>query len=105
MAPLGEAVEAGRGARAGGRREALETYGQRLKSLEAIADSCAGVGRVYAIQAGRELRVIVTPDIVTDAVAEQLAIDIASRIERELQYPGHIRVTVIRETRAMSYAR
>ncbi len=92
-------------ARPGARREDLESYVKRLERLEELADSFDGVEKTYAIQAGREIRVMVNTDIVDDAVANQLAYDIACKIEKELDYPGQIKVTVIREMRAVQYAR
>jgi ribonucrease Y len=91
--------------RPGARREALETYVKRLQRLEAIAESFPGVDRCYAMQAGREVRVMVKPDQVDDLGAEVMARDIAKRIEEELQYPGQIKVMVIREHRATEYAK
>ena len=92
-------------ARPGARREALEGYVRRLEKLEKIAAAFTGVERVYAMQAGREVRVVVDPGIVDDLAANQLARQIARRLEDELQYPGQIEVTVIREFRATEYAR
>ena len=105
IAPLVQAADAASGARPGARRESLERYVQRLKALEEIAASFEGVVQAYAIQAGREIRVVVDTDVVTDAVAESLAADVARRIEREMEYPGQIKVTVIREVRAVAIAR
>ena len=93
------------GARPGARRETLEAYIQRLQNLESIADSFAGVEKSFAIQAGRELRIVIIPDAVTDAELTLLARDIAKRIEGELEYPGQIKVSLIRETRAIEYAK
>jgi len=92
-------------ARPGARREDLESYVKRLEKLEDLADSFDGVEKTYAIQAGREIRVMVNTEIVDDAQAEQLSIDIAKKIEEELDYPGQIKVTIIRETRSIQYAR
>lgn len=102
---LVQAADAISGSRPGARREAFETYVKRLTRLEEIAGEFEGVDRASAIQAGREVRVIVVPDRVDDAQAQDLADSIAKRIENELQYPGQIRVTVIRETRATGVAR
>jgi ribonucrease Y len=99
------AADAVSGARPGARRESIENYVKRLEALEKIADSFPGVEKSYAIQAGREVRIMVEPKNVDDARAVQLAADVARRVERELQYPGQIKVIVIRETRAMEYAR
>ena len=93
------------GSRPGARREAFETYVKRLTKLEEIATSYAGVERSFAIQAGRELRIVVVPERIDDAEATKLSDTIARRIETELQYPGQIRVVVIRETRAVDVAR
>jgi ribonuclease Y len=93
-----------RGGRALG-REILETYVKRLEKLEHIADGFKGVQKAFAIQAGRELRIVVEANRVTDDEALWLSRDIAKKIEAELQYPGQIKVTVIRETRAVEYAR
>ena len=92
-------------ARPGARREDLESYVKRLERLEELADSFDGVEKTFAIQAGREIRVMVNTDLVDDARADQLSYDIAERIENELDYPGQIKVTVIREMRAVQYAR
>jgi ribonuclease Y len=83
----------------------LESYVKRLEKLEEIGDSFKGVDKTYAIQAGREIRVIVEPGNVSDSEATFLAQDIAKKIENELSYPGEIKVTVIRETKAVEYAR
>lgn len=91
-------------ARPGARRETLETYIKRLEKLEEISESFEGVEKSYAIQAGREIRVIVQPDKIDDVEAYRLAREITKKIESELNYPGHIKVTVIRETRAVEYA-
>ena len=91
--------------RPGARKESLDTYLKRLENLENIATSFKGVEKCYAIQAGRELRVLVDNDIVSDQQAEKMARDIASKIESELKYPGIVRVTVIRETRIIDYAK
>jgi len=100
-----QACDAISGSRPGARREMVETYIKRLKDLEAIASSFKGVSKSYAIQAGRELRVIVESEKVTDEQADLIAFDIAKRIQNELQYPGQIKVTVIREKRSISYAK
>ncbi len=102
---LVQAADAISGSRPGARREAFETYVKRLTKLEEIANDFPGVDKVNAIQAGREVRVIVVPDKVSDDGAAELAETIAKRIEGELQYPGQIRVTVIRETRATGLAK
>ncbi|HZF66623.1 MAG TPA: ribonuclease Y [Gemmatirosa sp.] len=102
---LVQAADAISGARPGARREAFETYVKRLEGLEKIASSYKGVEKVFAIQAGREVRVVVTPDEVDDVRMGALSEEIARRIEQELQYPGQIKVVVIRETRAVDFAR
>ncbi|NNF83874.1 MAG: ribonuclease Y [Deltaproteobacteria bacterium] len=102
---LVQASDALSGARPGARREILANYLKRLEDLEKIAKSFAGVEKSYAIQAGREVRIIVDNHKITDDVATMLARDIANKVESELSYPGQIRVTVIRETRAVEYAR
>ena len=99
------AADALSAARPGARREMLEGYIKRLQKLEEIGDSFAGVEKTYAIQAGREIRIVVQPEQVNDAEATLLARDVAKRIEQEMVYPGQIRVTVLRETRATEYAR
>ena len=91
--------------RPGARRENVETYIQRLQNLERIADSFEGVEKAYAIQAGREVRIVVRPEKVDDLSSLRMARDVASRIQDEMTYPGEIKVTVIRETRAVDYAR
>jgi ribonuclease Y len=102
---LVQAADAISGSRPGARREAFETYVKRLEGLEKIASSYKGVEKVFAIQAGREVRVIVTPDDVDDVRMGTLTEEIARRIEAELQYPGQIKVVAIRETRAVDFAR
>jgi ribonucrease Y len=100
-----QAADAISGSRPGARREAFETYVKRLSQLETLASEFKGVEKVFAIQAGREVRVVVTPESVDDAAAARLTDEIARKIERELQYPGQIKVVVIRETRAVGVAR
>ncbi len=102
---LVQAADAISGSRPGARRETLEAYIKRLQSLENVAKSFAGVGKAYAIQAGREIRVMVEFDKIDDAMSEQLATDIAEKIQTEMEYPGQIKVTVIREFRAVDYAK
>jgi ribonuclease Y len=104
-AVLVQAADALSGARPGARREMLETYVKRIEELEKIANSFQGIGKSFAIQAGREIRIIVECDKVSDEDAVVLSKDIARKIEKELTYPGQIKVTVIRETRAVEYAK
>ena len=104
-AVLVQAADAISASRPGARRETLESYIKRLEKLEALAQSHKGVEKVYAMQAGREIRVMVKPDDISDAAATVLARDIAKQIEEELQYPGQIKVMVIRESRSVEYAK
>ncbi len=105
LAPIVQVCDAISGARPGARREVVESYIKRLKDLEDLALSYPGVMKTYAIQAGRELRVIVGADKMSDQETEQLSFDISKRIQDEMTYPGQIKITVIRETRAVSYAK
>lgn len=105
IAMLVAAADALSAARPGARRETLETYIKRLEKLEGISESFEGVEKSYAIQAGREVRVMVQPDKIDDSEAYRLAREISKKIESELDYPGHIKVTVLRETRAVEYAK
>lgn len=105
IAPIVQVCDAISGSRPGARREVVEAYIQRLKNLEQIALSYPGVVKTYAIQAGRELRVIVGADKVSDAEADSLSYDLSKKIQEEMTYPGQIKITVIRETRAINYAK
>lgn len=105
ISPIIQVCDAISGARPGARREIVEQYIKRLKDLETLALSYQGVDKTYAIQAGRELRVIVSSEKISDKDAEKLAIDISQKIQNEMTYPGQVKVTVIRETRAVSYAK
>jgi len=105
IAPIVQVCDAISGARPGARREVIEAYIKRLKDLESLALSYPGVMKTYAIQAGRELRVIVGAEKTTDKEAEELSYDIARKIQTEMTYPGQVKITVIRETRAISYAK
>jgi ribonuclease Y len=100
-----QAADALSGARPGARGESLEQYVRRLRELEQIATRHEGVEKVYAMQAGREIRVMVAPTTVDDDRAALLSHEIARQIEKELEYPGQIKVTVIRESRSVEYAR
>jgi len=100
-----EAADAISGARPGARRESLDTYIRRVKALEDIAKEFSGVEQSYALQAGREVRIMVKPEEIDDLAAMRLARDISKRIEETMQYPGQIKVTIIRETRAVDYAK
>jgi ribonuclease Y len=99
---VGDAIS---GACPGARREVIESYIKRLKDMENIAKSHNGVTKTYAIQAGRELRVIVGADQVTDQEAEAMSADIARQIQEEMVYPGQVKITVIRETRSVAFAK
>jgi ribonuclease Y len=105
IAPIVQVCDAISGARPGARREVVESYIKRLKELESLALQYPGVMKTYAIQAGRELRVIVGAEKVTDKEAEGLSFEIARKIQNEMTYPGQIKITVIRETRAVNYAK
>jgi ribonuclease Y len=105
IAPIVQVCDAISGARPGARREVVEAYIQRLNKLEEMAMSYPGVVKTYAIQAGRELRVIVGADKVTDQDADRIAYDLSKQIQNEMTYPGQIKITVIRETRAVSFAK
>ena len=105
IAALVQSADAISGARPGARREPLESYVKRLENLETIAKSFEGVAKTYAIQAGREVRVVVEPDKVDDLFADRLANDIAQKIQEEMEYPGQIKITVIREVRKITYAK
>jgi ribonuclease Y len=102
---LTQAADACSGGRPGARRESLEAYVKRLERIEEIASTKAGVEKVFAMQAGREIRVMVRPDDIDDIGAAVLARDVAKQIEEELTYPGQIRVTVVRESRVTELAR
>jgi ribonuclease Y len=105
IAPIVQVCDAISGARPGARREIVEAYAKRLNDLEALALAYPGVLKTYAIQAGRELRVIVGADKLDDKDTELLSFDIAKKIQEEMTYPGQVKITVIRETRAVSYAK
>jgi ribonucrease Y len=105
IAPIIQACDAISGARPGARREVVESYIKRLKELESLALSYPGVEKTFAIQAGRELRVVVESEKVSDQQAEALAYDISQKIQNEMTYPGQVKVTVIRETRSVSFAK
>lgn len=105
ISPIVQACDAISGARPGARREVVESYIKRLKDLEALALSYPGVEKTFAIQAGRELRVVVESEKISDSQAELLAADISNRIQTEMTYPGQVKVTVIRETRSVAFAK
>ena len=105
LAPIVQVCDAISGARPGAHREVVEAYIKRLNDLENIAMSYPGVTKTYAIQAGRELRVIVGADKIDDKQTENLSNEIAKRIQDEMTYPGQVKITVIRETRSVSYAK
>ena len=105
IAPIVQVCDAISGARPGARREVVESYIKRLKEMEDIAMAHQGVLKTYAIQAGRELRVIVGSEKISDQQAETLSHDIAKKIQDEMTYPGQVKITVIRETRSISYAK
>ena len=105
IAPIVQICDAISGARPGARREIVESYIKRLKDLENLALSYPSVVKTYAIQAGRELRVIVGSEKITDAESEQLSLEIARRVQDEMTYPGQVKITVIRETRSVNYAK
>ncbi len=105
VACLVQAADAISAARPGARRENLENYIKRLEKLESLASSFEGVDRCYAIQAGREIRIMVKPDVITDDKMVILARDICKKIESDLEYPGQIKVNIIRENRAIEYAK
>jgi ribonuclease Y len=105
ISPIVQACDAISGARPGARREVMEQYIKRLKELEQVGLSFEGVEKCYAIQAGRELRVMVDAEKATDERAAQLSFDISQKIEKDMQYPGQIKVTVIREMRSVAYAK
>jgi len=105
ISPLVQACDAISGSRPGARREMMESYIKRLKQLEETANGFKGVNQCFAIQAGRELRVMVDAENVTDERAAELSYEISQKIEKEMQYPGQIKITVIREMRAVAYAK
>ena len=105
LSPIIQVCDAISGARPGARRQVLDSYIQRLKDLEDIAFGFTGVQKAYAIQAGRELRVIVESEKVTDDVAANLSFEISQKIQTDMTYPGQVKVTVIRETRAVNIAK
>ncbi|NNE55140.1 MAG: ribonuclease Y, partial [Flavobacteriales bacterium] len=105
ISPIVQSCDAISGARPGARREVMEQYIQRLRELEDLGLSFDGVNKCYAIQAGRELRVLVDAESVSDEKAAQLSFDISQRIETDMQYPGQIKVTVIREMRSVAFAK
>jgi len=105
LSPIIQVCDAISGARPGARREVVESYIKRLKELEELALSYPGVEKTFAIQAGRELRVVVESEKISDAQSEVLAADISNRIQTEMTYPGQIKVTVIRETRSVAFAK
>ncbi len=105
ISPIIQVCDAISGARPGARREIVEQYIKRLKDLEALALTYPGVEKSFAIQAGRELRVIVESEKVSDQQADTLSFDLAQRIQTEMTYPGQVKVTVIREKRAVNYAK
>jgi len=105
ISALVQAADAISGARPGARREPLESYVKRLENLEELASSFEGVEKTYAIQAGREIRVVVEPEKADDDFSNRLAFDIAKKIEEDMEYPGQIKVTVIREVRKIAYAK
>ena len=103
--PIVQVADAISASRPGARGESVETYLRRLEDLQAIAESFEGVERSFAVQAGREVRILVKPEQIDDVTATKLARDIVKKIEQSLTYPGQIKVTVIRETRAVEYAK
>jgi ribonuclease Y len=105
FAPIIQSCDAISGARPGARREVVEAYMKRLNELESIALSYPGVLKTYAIQAGRELRVIVGADKMTDDETNELSFTLSKKIQEEMTYPGQVKITVIRETRAVAYAK
>jgi len=105
ISPIVQACDAISGSRPGARREVAESYVKRLKDLEDLALSFDGVSKCYAMQAGRELRIIVDADRIADDKASLLSFDISQKIEKEMQYPGQIKITVIREMRSIAYAK